>query len=59
MCRAAEKASDLSDGSFDANMKPELALTASVSFNPEDGRFVFDKSFFDIVKLEDKAREEF
>ena len=30
-----------------------------MSFNPQDGRFIFDQSFFEIVQMEDQARQEF
>lgn len=59
MCWAAEKAEDdraaFNTGAHGAG----LEHTASVSFNPQDGRFIFDQSFFEIVQMEDNARQEF
>ena len=59
MCRAAEKAEDSKAAADTGAHGAGLEHTASVSFNPEDGRFIYDQSFFDIVKMEDQARQEF
>lgn len=59
MCKAAEKAEDSRTASNTGNQGAGLEHTASVSFNPQDGRFIFDQSFFEIVQMEDQARQEF
>lgn len=59
MCRAAEKAEDNRAAFNTGGQGAGLEHTASVSFNPQDGRFIFDQSFFEIVQMEDQARQEF
>mmetsp|Transcript_11618 Transcript_11618/g.14680 ORF Transcript_11618/g.14680 Transcript_11618/m.14680 type:complete len:96 (+) Transcript_11618:65-352(+) len=58
-CRSAELAEDPSNTDLDINDYSAFEHTTSVAYNPDDNRFIFDKSFFEIVKMEDEQRAKF
>ena len=56
MCRAAEKAEENKSAFNLVSEETNFEHAASVSYNQQDGRFIFDQSFFEIVAMEDEQR---